>query len=91
MSIIIAMCLKTSIFLVFRRICRTRTSTGTRPASSATNAGCPWWTNSSAARWTRFTAATATMPNSLAAAMDAAKSSVLVRILYTLFLFDSHR
>lgn len=66
-------------FSVFRRICRTRTSTGTRPASSATGAECPWWTNSSAARRTRFTAATATIPNSLAAAMDAARSSVLVR------------
>lgn len=61
------------------RICRTRISTGTRPASSATGAECPWWTNSSAARWTRSIAAIATTPNLPAVAMDAARSSVLVR------------
>jgi len=50
-----------------------------RPASSATGAECPWWTNSSVVRWTRFTAATATTPNSPVVVMDAARSSVLVR------------
>lgn len=60
-----------------------------RPASSATGAECPWWTNSSVARWTRSTAAIATTPNSLAVAMDAARSSVPVRnvsILQLIFL-----
>lgn len=50
-----------------------------RPASSATGAECPWWTNSLAARWTRFIAATATMLSLPAVAMDAARSSVQVR------------
>lgn len=59
-----------------------------RPASSATGAECPWWTNSSVARWTRSTAATATTPNSPAVAMDAAKSSVLVRNILMLQLIS---
>lgn len=57
-----------------------------RLASSATGAECPWWTNSSVARWTRSTAAIATTPNSLAVAMDAARSSVLVRNISILLL-----
>lgn len=60
------------------RISRTRISTGTRRASCATNAASRWWTNSSARRRTRSTAATATMPSLLRAAMVAVKSSVQV-------------
>jgi len=50
-----------------------------RPASSAIGAECPWWINNSEARWTRFTAVTATTPNLPAVAMDVARSSALVR------------
>lgn len=63
----------------FRRICRTRTSTGTRLASFATGAEYPWWTNNLEARWIKFTVATVTTLSLLAVAMDAVKSSVLVR------------
>lgn len=60
------------------RTCRTRTSTGTRPASSATSAACRWWTSSSAPSWTRSSAPTVTMRSSPPAATAAARSSKLV-------------
>lgn len=59
----------------FCRICRTRTSTGMKRASSAVSVACPWLTSSSAPNRTRSTAATAMIHSLLRAAMDVEKYS----------------
>lgn len=77
------------VFFFFFRISRTRTSIGTRPASSATSVESPWWINNSVARSTRFTVATVMMLSLQADAMDVARSSVPVRE-YLLYLLLSY-
>lgn len=66
------------VFFLPCRICPTRRSTGTRPASCATSVVCRWSTSSSAPSPTRSTVATAMIPNLHPDAMAAARSSVLV-------------
>lgn len=61
------------------RICRTRTSTGTANASSASSAADLWWIGRSAARMTCWCASSATATSTLPSAMRAWRPSCQVR------------
>lgn len=70
------------MFFTSRRICRTRTNTGTKPVSCAANVAFRWWTNSSGRRWRKSIAETATTHSSRPGVTDAETSFALVICLY---------